>query len=219
MPTSTSPFSRCRPGQASGSTVAMVTSSGAPSGALPLANRTVAVAAGTISRIATQSVSPGRPSKGRATKGAGAGRVVRSARAPRGRREALPMRATLVAARVGSRQRGRERPEGDHVVGAAEVERGEEDGRDAGVGEPGQTLTVGLWRARVMPLGEGRRGGAATVALDSRPRGVAVGADDGQVEDGGESGVAVAPGGLDEVEVAGDLREARGVGGHVAAVG
>src|SRR5687768_8772065 len=78
----------------------MVTSSGAPSGACPLANRTVAVAAGRISRIATQSVSPVSPSKGRETNGAGSTcerRLVPWSVAPcLRRRDALPMAQTLV---------------------------------------------------------------------------------------------------------------------------
>ena len=109
MPTSTSPVSRCRPGQASGSTVAIVTSSGHRPRTAPLARRTVAVAAGTISRIATQSVSLGSPSKGRATNGAGAGREDWSARSRRGLRDALPMAATLVAAAYARRAGGSQR--------------------------------------------------------------------------------------------------------------
>ena len=96
VPTKTVPSARCSPGQASGSTVAMVAPAGAPSGACPFAKVTVAVADGRISRIATQSVSPGRPSNGRATNGAGSTRVVAEPwSAPLRRREALPMPTTL----------------------------------------------------------------------------------------------------------------------------
>src|SRR3954453_16089079 len=141
IPTSTSPLSRCRPGQASGSTVAIVTSSGAPSGALPAAKRTVAVAAGTISRIATQSVSLARPSNGRATNGAGSGRAERSVRSARGRRDALPMRATLVAGQWSS-ERGRQRGEGQHVLGAFEPHRRDEHGGDPVAGEASEAGRV-----------------------------------------------------------------------------
>ena len=57
-----------------GSTVATVTSSGAPSGTCSGRTLTTAVAAGRISRRATQSVSPARPSNGRRSKGTGPGR-------------------------------------------------------------------------------------------------------------------------------------------------
>ena len=70
----TVPSARCRPGHAIGSTVATVTSLGAPSGTCSGRTETVAVAAGRISRKATQSVSPSSPSNGRRSNGAGFGR-------------------------------------------------------------------------------------------------------------------------------------------------
>ena len=79
VPMSTDPSARCRPGHAIGSTVATTTSCGAPSGTKASATRTLAVAAGRISRTATQSVSPASPWNGRRSKGAAAGRERRSA--------------------------------------------------------------------------------------------------------------------------------------------
>ena len=64
-PSSTAPSSRRSAGQAIGSTVASVTD-GTPSGSPPFSVSST-VAAGTSSRSATQSHSPGRPSKGRCT--------------------------------------------------------------------------------------------------------------------------------------------------------
>ncbi len=64
-PSRTAPLSRRSAGQAIGSTVASVTD-GTPSGSPPLSVSST-VAAGTSSRSATQSHSPGRPSKGRCT--------------------------------------------------------------------------------------------------------------------------------------------------------
>ncbi len=64
-PSSTAPLSRRSAGQAIGSTVARVTD-GTPSGS-PSLRCSSTVAAGTSSRSATQSASPGSPSKGRCT--------------------------------------------------------------------------------------------------------------------------------------------------------
>ncbi len=64
-PSSTEPSSRRRAGQAIGSTVASVTD-GMPSGR-PSLRGSSTVAAGTSSRSATQSHSPGSPSNGRRT--------------------------------------------------------------------------------------------------------------------------------------------------------
>ena len=64
-PSRTEPSSRRRAGQAIGSTVASVTD-GTPSGRPPFSVSST-VAAGTSSRRATQSPSPGSPSKGRCT--------------------------------------------------------------------------------------------------------------------------------------------------------
>ena len=58
-----SPLARTRAGEPPGSTLARVTSR-------PSVVRSFAVAAGTSSRSATQSASPGRPSKERITGGA-----------------------------------------------------------------------------------------------------------------------------------------------------
>ncbi len=62
-PSRISPFARTRAGVPPGSTLARVTSR-------PSAVRRLPVAAGTSSRSATQSASPGRPSNGRVTGGA-----------------------------------------------------------------------------------------------------------------------------------------------------
>ena len=69
--TMTAPSARRRPDQDSGNTVATVAVWGAVSATDPALNVTFAVAAGTTSRMATQSVSPVIPSKGLATKAAG----------------------------------------------------------------------------------------------------------------------------------------------------
>jgi hypothetical protein len=62
-PSRISPFARTSAGVPPGSTLARVTSR-------PSVVRSVAVAAGTSSRSATQSASPGSPSNGRVTGGA-----------------------------------------------------------------------------------------------------------------------------------------------------
>ena len=69
--TMTAPSMRRSPDQAIGNIVATVAVWGRSAATIPAANVTVAVAAGTTSRIATQSVSPVSPSKGLATNGAG----------------------------------------------------------------------------------------------------------------------------------------------------
>lgn len=70
--TSTWPSGRRSAGHAIGSTVQNVATSGAPSGipGAPSTSGSVMVAAGTISRRATRSVSARKPANGRATYGA-----------------------------------------------------------------------------------------------------------------------------------------------------
>ena len=93
----TAPSARRRPAHPSGRTVATVALRGPAAAPTPSAKVTVAVAAGTTSRIATQSVSPVRPSKGLAANGGGAAerslvRVCRTLSLPVLRRlDALPM--------------------------------------------------------------------------------------------------------------------------------
>ena len=77
--TMTAPSARRRPDQASGKTVATVAVWGPVAATAPGLNVTVAVAAGTTSRMATQSVSPVSPSKGLATKAAGLCRTISGA--------------------------------------------------------------------------------------------------------------------------------------------